>query len=95
MPIKDSIETIYVHVTGRVQGVGYRLSAVRRAHMIGVRGWVQNNLDGSVEAMLQGSVDQVDQMLTWMHKGPPGALVREVTHETRDIDRRFDRFEQR
>ena len=95
MPIHDKLETIYVHVTGRVQGVGYRLSAVRQAHMIGVRGWVQNNLDGSVEAMVQGSVDQVDQMLTWMHKGPPTAQVREVVHETRDIDRRFDRFEQR
>lgn len=90
----DQTETVYAHVTGRVQGVGYRIATVRRAHLVGARGWVQNNEDGSVEALIQGTPDQVDQMLAWMHKGPPGAHVREITHERRFIDRRFDRFEQ-
>jgi len=92
-PLKET-ETVYIRVTGRVQGVGYRLACVRHAHSIGARGWVQNNLDGSVEALVQGTVDQVDQMLAWMHVGPPAAKVREITHERRDVDRRFDRFEQ-
>jgi len=90
----NQTETVYIHVTGRVQGVGYRLACVRQAHMVGARGWVQNNLDGSVEALVQGTPEQVDLMLTWMHVGPPAAQVREITHERRDIDRRFDRFEQ-
>lgn len=90
----DPIETVFVHVTGRVQGVGFRLATVRHAHMVGARGWVQNNLDGSVEALVQGTPDQVDLMLTWLGKGPPGARVRELTHERRFTERRYERFEQ-
>jgi acylphosphatase len=88
------IETYHVRVTGRVQGVGYRWSAVRHAHMIGVRGWVRNLDDGSVEAMVQGPPDQVDRMLEWMRQGPPGAKVLELASERQFIDRRFERFEQ-
>ena len=94
MNAMSSSETLYVRVTGRVQGVGFRAAAVRQAHMLGVRGWVQNNPDGSVEALLQGSVEQVDRMLSWLHKGPPSAAVKEVVHETRAIDKRYERFEQ-
>ena len=90
-----SIETVHVRVTGKVQGVGYRLSTVRRAHMIGVRGWVRNNDDGSVEAMVQGTPDQVDAMLEWLRQGPPAAKVSDLTSEVQYLDKRFDRFEQR
>ncbi|MBN9474771.1 MAG: acylphosphatase [Bordetella sp. SCN 67-23] len=89
-----SLETVIVHVTGRVQGVGYRLATVRRAHMVGVGGWVRNNDDGSVEALVQGTADQVDQMLEWMRQGPPQARVDDLSSERQFIDRRFARFEQ-
>ena len=89
-----SLETVIVHVTGRVQGVGYRLATVRRAHMVGVGGWVRNNDDGSVAALVQGTADQVDQMLEWMRQGPPQARVDDLSSERQFIDRRFARFEQ-
>lgn len=89
-----SLETVIVRVTGRVQGVGYRLATVRRAHMVGVGGWVRNNEDGSVEALVQGTADQVDQMLEWMRQGPPQARVDDLASERQFIDRRFARFEQ-
>jgi acylphosphatase len=91
---RHDFETISVRITGRVQGVGFRIAAVRRAHMLGVTGWVRNAADGAVEALLQGSVDAVDQMLSWLHQGPPGARVAEVTHEQQFVERRYDRFEQ-
>jgi len=94
MNVTSSPETLYVRVTGRVQGVGFRAATVRQAHMLGVRGWVQNNSDGSVEALLQGSIEQVDRLLSWLHTGPPAAQVKEVTHETRAVDKRYERFEQ-
>lgn len=90
-----SSETLYVRITGRVQGVGFRAAAVRHAHMLGVCGWVQNHADGSVQALLQGSVEQIDRMLSWLHKGPPTALVKEVHHETSVVVKRYARFEQR
>jgi acylphosphatase len=88
------IETLSVKVTGRVQGVGFRAAAVRQAHWLGVTGWVRNAGDKSVEACLQGHPDQVDRMLSWLHAGPPGARVNEVTHQQQFTERHFDRFEQ-
>lgn len=88
------IESLLVTVHGKVQGVGYRHAAVRRAHMLGVTGWVQNLPDGTVEALVQGTPDQVDQMLEWMRRGPPAAVVNELETERQFLDKRYGRFEQ-
>ncbi len=89
-----SLETLHVRVTGQVQGVGYRASAVREAHRIKVTGWVRNEADGTVQALLQGTPDQIDQMLEWMRHGPPAARVTDIITESLHTGRRFDRFEQ-
>jgi acylphosphatase len=88
------IETYYVWVRGMVQGVGFRHATVRRAHELGLTGWVANLPDGSVEAMLQGPANQIDRMLEWMRRGPPSARVTDFTSEERAIEKRFARFEQ-
>jgi acylphosphatase len=87
-------ETISVNIKGHVQGVGFRAATVRQAHLQGVRGWVRNLDDGSVEALLQGPHDRVDRMLSWLHVGPPGARVTEVEHSEEFTERYFERFEQ-
>ncbi|KVN92522.1 acylphosphatase [Burkholderia ubonensis] len=69
------LETRLVRVRGVVQGIGYREACVRHATRIGVTGWVRNRMDGSVEAMLQGSPKQLDEMCAWMSEGMPAALV--------------------
>lgn len=89
-----AVETLAVHITGRVQGVGFRVAAVRHAHMLGITGWVRNASDGSVEALLQGPHDQVDRMLSWLHTGPPGARVQDLSSHEELTERYFDRFEQ-
>lgn len=92
---QEHLETYNVRVRGRVQGVGYRFSTARRAHELGVRGWVQNMEDGTVEAVVQGTPDQVDRMLEFMRKGPPAARVTELESERSYAERKYDRFEQR
>ncbi|QYD72752.1 acylphosphatase [Paraburkholderia edwinii] len=92
--LDSRIETYYVRVKGVVQGVGFRLATVREAHALGIKGWVANLDDGSVEALLQGPANQVDRMLTWLRHGPPAARVTEVTGEERLTDKRYERFEQ-
>lgn len=67
--------TRHLRITGRVQGVGYRMSMVAVAQQLGVRGWVRNRHDGSVEAMLQASGPVVDDLIAWAHQGPPSARV--------------------
>lgn len=88
------VETLAARITGKVQGVGFRIATVRQAHSLGVTGWVRNLEDGSVEVLLQGPHDCVDRMLSWLHMGPPAARVQDVeTRESRE-DRLYDRFEQ-
>ncbi len=69
-----------VIVTGRVQGVWYRQSCLREAVDAGVGGWVRNNADGTVEAVLEGDVDRVERVLAWMRSGPPRAVVTGVEY---------------
>lgn len=67
-----------VRVWGRVQGVGYRLSAVSAARSRGLSGWVRNGSDGSVEAVFEGEPDAVEAMERWCERGPRGARVERV-----------------
>jgi len=64
-----------VVVSGRVQGVWYRESTRREADTHAVDGWVRNNPDGTVEAVLEGPRDSVDKVVTWMRTGPRQAEV--------------------
>lgn len=89
------LETNLVLVTGQVQGVGFRFATVRRAHELGLTGWVRNQGDGSVQALLQGPVDQIDEMLSWLQYGPPRARVDHVDVERIYTDeRRYGSFQQ-
>jgi acylphosphatase len=67
-----------VLVGGRVQGVYYRAEARDRARSLGVAGWVRNRADGRVEAVFEGERAQVESMLAWCDRGPPGAAVTSV-----------------
>ncbi|MFN0263889.1 acylphosphatase [Tepidamorphus sp. 3E244] len=62
-------------VRGRVQGVYYRAWTKQQADEIGLDGWVRNRRDGSVEAVLDGTPEDVDEMLGRMKAGPPDASV--------------------
>lgn len=64
---------MHVIVTGDVQGVGYRYTMRMVADDAGVSGWVRNRRDGSVEAEVEGTDEQVDEVLAWMAEGPPGS----------------------
>lgn len=94
LPPQAAVETLAVRVTGKVQGVGFRMATVRQAHSLGIAGWVRNLEDGAVEALLQGAHDRIDNMLSWLRVGPPAARVDDVHSEEVRDDRRYDRFEQ-
>ena len=64
-----------VRVHGRVQGVGFRDAMVDAAQLTGVRGWVRNRRDGSVEAWVQGDDAAVERVLDWARRGPGPARV--------------------
>ncbi len=68
-------------VSGIVQGVYYRYSMLKEAKSNAVSGWVRNLPDGRVEAHLQGRKEDVEAVILWAKKGPPGARVSEVEVE--------------
>lgn len=70
--------TLCLRIHGRVQGVGYRNALRREALRRGLRGWVRNRLDGTVEALLQGDGGAVEAVAAWARRGPPAASVERV-----------------
>ena len=65
-------------IGGRVQGVGYRYWTMATAQRLGLRGWVRNRIDGSVEALVAGDSESVGRMIEACRRGPAGARVEGV-----------------
>lgn len=65
-------------ITGKVQGVGYRYSVKFKAESMAIRGYVRNQLDGSVFVTVQGENTAVENFVKWCYKGSSAALVRGV-----------------
>jgi acylphosphatase len=69
---------IRLRIFGRVQGVGYRAWCVHTARRLGLRGWVRNLTDGTVEALAAGPEDAVNTLAAAAQAGPSLARVTEV-----------------
>ena len=75
-------ERVHVVVTGRVQGVFFRVTCAREARARGVAGWVRNREDGAVEAVFEGDPGPVGELVTWCRTGPGGADVTRIEVRT-------------
>jgi DNA ligase D-like protein (predicted 3'-phosphoesterase) len=65
-------------VSGEVQGVGFRDATVVRALELGVMGWARNGEDATVQVHAEGSERAVEEILAFLHTGPPAARISEV-----------------
>jgi len=72
---------VRIIIEGAVQGVGYRAWAVREARRRGLRGWVRNRCDGSVEALLIGATGDIETMIEICRQGPRLAQVKRIVSE--------------
>ena len=82
-----------VRVAGRVQGVFFRESTAERAKRLGVRGWIKNNPDGTVEATFEGPQSKVREMVRWCEKGPELARVDNINVKYGKFIGEFNNFE--
>ena len=79
-------------VRGRVQGVGFRFFAERAARELGVRGWVRNRPDGSVEALAEGEDEALETFIERLKRGPLSSRVDRV-EVAEEPPQGFSRFE--
>ncbi|MBW2599769.1 MAG: acylphosphatase [Deltaproteobacteria bacterium] len=92
---ESATRRVHVFITGRVQGVFFRAETKKQALESGLAGWVKNLDDNRVEAIFEGSENDVEKMIDWCKKGPRFAHVREVkiVEESRPVGTRFEDFE--
>jgi acylphosphatase len=83
---------VHLLIEGRVQGVFFRASAQSEAHRLGVKGWVRNCPDGSVELVAEGKRKDIDDFIAWCRHGPRGAEVANVQVEWQEYTGEFSAF---
>jgi acylphosphatase len=79
-------------ISGRVQGVFFRAETRYAAERLGVRGWVRNLPDGTVEAVFEGPDEAVEKAVAWCRTGPSSARVDDVQVTWGEDGKEFDRF---
>lgn len=89
MELSTTMEKSQKHllISGRVQGVGFRHFTRQNARDLGVKGWVKNLRNGDVEAVLDGSKEDIETMIERLKTGPRSARVehiREVEDSNQD-----------
>ncbi|MBC7417249.1 MAG: acylphosphatase [Pedobacter sp.] len=72
------VKHLKITVTGKVQGVFFRVSTKAVANQMGINGFVRNETDGSVYIEAEGESFMLDELVNWCKEGPDGAKVEEV-----------------
>jgi acylphosphatase len=80
------LRAVSLRIRGRVQAVGFRAWALFEAEALGLRGWVRNRRDGSVEALLIGAEESIAAMIEACRRGPPAARVTAVESSEAEDD---------
>ncbi len=88
-----TVKQAHIIVTGRVQMVGYRFSAISSATDHGLVGWVRNTRGDDVEIVAEGPAEGIDAFIKWCWIGPSIALVEDVRVEWREPTGKFTRFD--
>lgn len=85
----------HIIVYGRVQGVGFRYFAREKAFLYGIRGWVKNRFDGTVEIEAEGPEDKIQLFLGNLREGPRYAYVENLVVEKKPDLKNYEGFEVR
>ena len=72
------MKAVHLKIHGLVQGVFFRQQAMEKANELGLKGWVRNCADGTVEAEAEGDEQSIMRFIEWCHEGPSRASVDKV-----------------
>ncbi len=82
----------HIIISGRVQGVFFRYTMEQVASKFKVTGWAKNRTDGKVEAVLEGTIENVEKVIEWSHHGPSGAVIENVEVSWEEYTGEFNDF---
>ena len=82
----------YIRVYGRVQGVGYRFFTERHARKLGLKGYVRNREDSTVEVVVEGEKNKIEELIEKLKKGPFLARVDRIDIRWERPQRNFEGF---
>ncbi|HHW19507.1 MAG TPA: acylphosphatase [Firmicutes bacterium] len=88
----EKVARAKIRVYGYVQGVGFRLFAQRKALPKGLKGFVKNLADGSVEAVAEGSREDIELFISYLRTGPRSADVSDVDVQWEDYTGEYVSF---
>ena len=91
----DTHKRLHAIIHGRVQGVSFRHHTTLKAQELNVTGWVYNRPDGKVEVVAEGTDEQLQALLDFLHKGSPHAQVKQVDPNWQGASGEFDTFRTR
>ena len=86
------LKKIHLLISGKVQGVFYRMNAKNKAEEFSLTGWVKNTPDGKVEVLAEGKEKDLKEFIKWCYNGSKGAKIDEVKVEWKDYENKFDNF---
>ncbi|MBG0786168.1 MAG: acylphosphatase [Anaerolineaceae bacterium] len=89
---EPSLLRLHAHVSGSVQGVGFRYFVMQAAMERHLTGWVRNRHDGRVEVMAEGEHDALNGFLIQLRRGPVSAFVEDVQYDFSEGEGKHTRF---
>ena len=87
------MDRVHLHISGRVQGVFFRMSTRQKAKELNISGYVQNISDGRVEIVAEGRGRDIESFVVWCRRGPPEAEVSSLQVQYKPVSNRFTDFE--
>ncbi|HET6558819.1 MAG TPA: acylphosphatase [Prolixibacteraceae bacterium] len=87
-----ALKQVYIIITGRVQGVGFRYFALDKAEELQITGWVRNTYDGKVEMEACGEAKNLETFIDWMKMGPARAIIHTFSVNDVSPQRNFTNF---
>ena len=87
------MKKVRIIVSGRVQGVGFRWSAQRKARQLELGGYVRNLVNGDVEIVAEGDEASVNRLIAWARQGPSAGRVDDLRVDARTHKREFEDFD--
>ncbi len=81
----------HIHFYGTVQGVGFRYTTLSLARQLSLTGWVKNLSDGSVETVVEGPHDSIEELVSKLEI-EFGPYIRDQKIEWLDAKGEFNKF---